>query len=957
MTKKIIVRGARMHNLKNIDVEIPREKLVVVTGVSGSGKSSLAFDTIYAEGQRRYVESLSTYARQFLQLQEKPDVESIDGLSPAISIDQKTATRNPRSTVGTVTEIYDYLRLLFAKTGIPVNPENGRTLQSQSPGQIVDILDRWEEGEKYMVLAPVVTGKKGEHTGEIERIRRAGFVRMRVDGEIMTINEDIELDPNKQHTIEIVVDRLAKKSYARKFVELDGGQRIEEKNDERLRVIDSIETALKFGEGVMLAYRMKNETDHLFSEHLSDPETGFSFPPLEPRMFSFNSPHGACPACHGLGYRLELNMKSSYNPKLSIREGGVLPWASLGSNAFAWYLAVLESIGKKYKFTLDQPLSKISAENLERIFYGTGEEQFTVKLRGTFSGKTTESEFEGVASQTEKRFNEAESDFLRKKLKDFMMEQVCKACSGARLSVYGRNVFIGDKAIAEVGSMSIPDAKAWMVGVEITDENEKIVLPIQKEIKERLGFLENVGLGYLSLSRAANTLSGGEAQRIRLATQIGSQLQGVLYVLDEPSIGLHQRDNDRLITTLNHLRDLGNSVLVVEHDEDTMLAADYIIEIGPKSGAHGGELVFAGTIEEMRNADTETADFLFGRQSIRVPRIRRKPMGKLMIKGARQNNLQNIDAEIPLSCLVGVSGVSGSGKSSLINKILVPVLANKLNRAKRVPGDHDSIDGIESLDKLISIDQSAIGRTPRSNPATYTGVFTDVREVFANNTESRIRGYTSSRFSFNVKGGRCEACKGDGVKKVEMHFLPDVYVPCEQCNGQRYNSETLEITYKGKNISDVLNMTVETAIEFFENFGNIVHKLTAINEVGLGYMQLGQSATTLSGGEAQRVKLASELMKKSTGKTMYVLDEPTTGLHFSDVKKLLSVLQTLVDKGNSMVIIEHNLDVIKCCDHVIDIGPEGGSGGGLIVAEGTPEEVAKIEASYTGHFLEKILKK
>lgn len=955
MSKKIVVRGAKMHNLKNIDIEIPREQLVVVTGVSGSGKSSLAFDTIYAEGQRRYVESLSTYARQFLQLQEKPEVDSIDGLSPAISIDQKTAPRNPRSTVGTVTETYDYLRLLFAKIGTPVHPKTGKKLQSQSPSQILEALNEWEEGEKYMLLAPIVRGKKGEHTRDLEKIQKAGFVRIRINGEVMTINEDISLDPNKKHSIEIVVDRLVKKDYGKQFVELPNGTKVEEKNDERMRVIDSIETCLKFGEGILIAHRIGDDTDHLFSEHLSDPETGFSFPPIEPRMFSFNSPHGACEACHGLGYRLELDTKASVNPNLSIKEGGILPWATLGSNSFAWYLSVLEAVGEVYGFTTDEPLEKISQENIDRIFRGTGSEKFTVNLRGAFRGKTTETLFEGVAAQTEKRFNDAESDFLRKKLEGYMIESTCTACDGGRLNVYGRHVLINDKNIADITKMAIPQVKKWIDSVEITEENEKIVTPIKKEIKDRSGFLENVGLDYLTLSRSANTLSGGEAQRIRLATQIGSQLQGVLYVLDEPSIGLHQRDNDKLIATLENLRNLGNSVLVVEHDEDTMRAADYIVEIGPASGVHGGELVYSGTFAEMEKADTETADFLFGRKQIKVPRIRRKKMGQLTIKGARQNNLKNINVDIPLSCFVGVSGVSGSGKSSLINKILVPVLARELNRAKKPAGDHDSIEGIDQLDKLISIDQSPIGRTPRSNPATYTGVFTDIREIFANTTEARLRGYTASRFSFNVKGGRCESCKGDGMKKVEMHFLPDVYVPCESCNGHRYNAETLEVTYRGKSISDVLNMTIEDATEFFENIATIADKLRALDEVGLGYMTLGQSATTLSGGEAQRVKLASELMKKSTGKTIYVLDEPTTGLHFSDVKRLLGVLQKLVDKGNSMVVIEHNLDVLKCCDYLIDIGPNGGDAGGTVMGVGTPEDIAEIEKSHTGKFLKKIL--
>lgn len=946
-----------MHNLKNLTVEIPREALTVVTGVSGSGKSSLAFDTIYAEGQRRYVESLSTYARQFLKLQEKPDIESIDGLSPAISIDQKSAPRNPRSTVGTVTEVYDYLRLLFAKTGTPTNPETGRVLQSQTPGQMVDLINEWDDGEKFLLLSPMVRGKKGEHTGVFQKIKKAGFVRVRVDGEVMTLNDDIELDPQKKHTIEIVVDRLVKNDLGRKWTELPSGDQIEEKNDERLRVIDSVETVLKFSEGILVVQRMSDEKDFLFSENLADPETGFSFPPLEPRIFSFNSPHGACDACHGLGYRLELDRESSINPNLSIREGGVLPWVSMGSNSLSWYLSLLEAIGEKHGFTVDQPISAIPEEVMIKLFEGFGEESFVVKLRGAFRGRTTDAKFEGIAVQTEKRYNETESEWLRKKLGEFMVEAECQSCDGTRLNVYGRNVFIGEVGIAQTCRMSIPDLRKWVLELDFAPEHENIVKPIQKEISDRLGFLENVGLGYLTLSRAANTLSGGEAQRIRLATQIGSHLQGVLYVLDEPSIGLHQRDNDRLIETLKKLRDLGNTVIVVEHDEDTMRAADYVVEIGPASGAHGGELVFSGTFDDMKDVRSETADFLFGRNEIKIPRIRRQPTGWLSITGARENNLKDVSTKLPLGCFVGVSGVSGSGKSSLINRILVPKLAQDLNRAKKPVGKHDKIEGIDQLDKLISIDQSPIGRTPRSNPATYTGVFTDIREVFASSTEAKLRGYTSSRFSFNVKGGRCEACSGDGIKKIEMHFLPDVYVPCETCEGKRYNAETLEVTYRGKSISDVLEMTIDEAVEFFENFGHIQSKLKAIQEVGLGYMHLGQSATTLSGGEAQRVKLATELMKKSTGSTVYVLDEPTTGLHFSDVKKLLTVLQRLVDRGNSVIVIEHNLDVIKSCDYVVDMGPDGGDAGGEIVGCGTPEELAEIKKSHTGQFLKKMLKK
>ncbi|MCF7812575.1 excinuclease ABC subunit UvrA [Candidatus Gracilibacteria bacterium] len=956
MTQNIIVRGARMHNLKNINVEIPRDKLTVVTGVSGSGKSSLAFDTIYAEGQRRYVESLSTYARQFLQMQEKAEVDSIEGLSPAISIDQKSAPRNPRSTVGTVTEMYDYLRLLYSKTGTPINPENGRPLKKQTPGQILNTLNEWKEGEKFLILAPLIRGKKGEHKNIFAKIQKAGFVRMRIDGHITTINEDIELDPNKKHNIEIVIDRLVKTDYNKKYVELkDSQEKVEKKNDDRLRVLDSIETALKFGEGILIVHRMSDEQDFLFSEYLSDPETGFSFPPIEPRLFSFNSPHGACGDCHGLGYRLELDQESSLNPNLSIREGGILPWSSLGTNAQNWYFSLLTAIGEKYGFSIDKPIEKIQSNILEKLFHGFGDEEFTVSLRGPFQGRTTKARFEGLIAQTEKRYNESDSDFVRRKLNEFMVETTCTACEGARLSIYGRNVFIGEKNISDVSRLAVPEVREWVTNLPISRETEKIIKPIQKELQDRLTFLEDVGLGYLSLSRAANTLSGGEAQRIRLATQIGSQLQGVLYVLDEPSIGLHQRDNDRLIHTLKRLRDLGNTVIVVEHDEDTMRSADHIIEIGPRSGLHGGELVYSGSLKQMESVSSETADFLFGRQKIEIPHIRRRSIGELVITGARENNLKNLTVSLPLGVLVGVTGVSGSGKSSLINRILVPTLARELNRAKKSSGKYDEISGIEQLDKLISIDQTPIGRTPRSNPATYTGVFTDVRDVFVSIPEARVRGYSAGRFSFNVKGGRCEACSGDGIKKIEMHFLPDVYVPCEVCQGKRYNEETLEITYRGKSIADVLDMTVEEAVGFFENFPQIQEKLQAIEEVGLGYIRLGQSATTLSGGEAQRVKLATELMKKATGNTIYVLDEPTTGLHFSDVKKLLNVLQKLVDKGNSVIIIEHNLDVIKSCDHLIDLGPEGGHKGGEIIATGTPEEVAKNKKSYTGQFLQKIV--
>lgn len=955
MSKKIIVRGAKMHNLKNIDVEIPRDKLVVVTGVSGSGKSTLAFDTIYAEGQRRYVESLSTYARQFLQLQTKPEVESIEGLSPAISIDQKTSTRNPRSTVGTTTEIYDYLRLLYAKIGIPVHPKTKKKLEKQSPGQIVNILQDWEEGTKFMILAPMVQGKKGEHTDVINKIQKAGFVRLRIDGEIMTINEDIKLEPNKKHFIEIIIDRLVKKNYAKKYVKLNSGQEVEEKNEERLRILDSIETALGFGEGIAIVHNMDEKKDHLFSEHLADPKTGFSFPPIEPRLFSFNSPHGACKSCHGLGYRLKLDNNAAINKNLSIREGGILPWMSMGTNAQNWYFDLLEGVGKKHGFSIDDPIKSINKDVLEKILEGFDQEEFEVKLNGSLTGRTTNSTFEGVVVQTENRYNESNSDFVRKKLSEFMIEKACAKCDGTRLNIYARNVLIDNTPISEISQKSISMLKEWVLTLDISKGNQGIIEPIVKEVVARLSFLEKVGLSYLNIYRSANTLSGGEAQRIRLATQIGSQLQGVLYVLDEPSIGLHQRDNGKLIETLIHLRDLGNTVLVVEHDEDTIRTSDHVIEIGPRAGLHGGELVFSGTIKQMEKANSETGDFLFGRQKIETPKVRRQQTGKLKIIGARENNLRNVNVDIPLGIFVGITGVSGSGKSSLINKILVQALARDLNRAKRNPGLHDEIQGIDQLDKLISIDQSSIGRTPRSNPATYTTIFTDIREVFSSLTESKIRGYNSGRFSFNVKGGRCEHCSGDGTKKIEMHFLPDVFVPCEVCKGRRYNDETLEVTYRGKNIAEVLEMTVVEAFEFFDNFSTITNKLSAMVEVGLGYIHLGQSATTLSGGEAQRVKLATELMKKATGQTIYVLDEPTTGLHFSDVKKLLSVLQKLVDKGNSVIVIEHNLDVIKSCDYLVDMGPEGGDKGGQLIAEGTPEMVAKVKGSYTGEFLAKML--
>ena len=956
MSKSLVVRGARTHNLKDITVKIPRDKLVVITGVSGSGKSSLAFDTIYAEGQRRYVESLSTYARQFLQLQEKPEVESIEGLSPAISIDQKTASRNPRSTVGTVTEIYDYLRLLFAKLGTPVHPETKKPLMAQSPSQMVDTINQWPEGVKFLVMAPMIADQKGAHRDVLEAIQRAGFIRLRVDGEVRTINEKIVLDPKQKHTIEVVVDRLTKTDYALPQDTLSDGRVVTGKNENRLRLVDSIETALRYGQQRLIVHRLDEEQDHLFSETLSDPETGLSFPPVEPRLFSFNSPHGACEACHGLGYRLRLNKAAAVNPNLSIREGGLMPWKMVGSNVFAWYLSVLRSVGERYGFTIDEPLSEFSAENLERILDGTGQEVFAVALSGANRGKTTEATWEGLSQQTEKRYNETDSDFLHRRLREFLLENPCPDCEGSRLNVFARHVLIDGTSLDMVGRWSIPQVRDWLAGLDFSAENLPIVEPIRKELLNRLSFLENVGLEYLNLMRSANTLSGGEAQRIRLATQIGSQLEGVLYVLDEPSIGLHQRDNEKLINTMKQLRDLGNTVLVVEHDEDTMKEADFLVEIGPQAGAHGGELVFSGSLKELLSkAKTETADFLTGRQHITIPKRRRRPTSQLKIIGAQENNLQDVTVEVPLGVLTGITGVSGSGKSSLINRILAPVLARDLNRAKRPAGAHKAIEGVDALDKLILIDQSPIGRNPRSNPATYTMVFNDIRELFAATPEARSRGYNSGRFSFNIKGGRCEDCNGDGVKKIEMHFLPDVYVTCESCQGQRYNPETLEITYRGKNINEVLNLTVEEAHHFFAAIPAVVEKTAAMLAVGLGYVQLGQSSTTLSGGEAQRVKLATELMRRSTGKTAYILDEPTTGLHFSDVKKLLEVLNRLVDKGNSVLVIEHNLDVIKTCDWLIDMGPDGGTGGGRVVATGTPEKVAECPESYTGIFLKRWL--
>jgi excinuclease ABC subunit A len=963
--KQITIKGARVHNLKNIDVEIPRDKLVVITGLSGSGKSSLAFDTIYAEGQRRYVESLSTYARQFLQLMEKPDVDSIEGLSPAISIDQKTASRNPRSTVGTVTEIYDFLRLLFAKIGHPHCPQCNKEIGRLSASQIVDLVADMPEGRKIMIMAPVVRDRKGEHIKVIDKIRKDGFVRLRVDGEIYSINEDIELDPKKKHTIEIIVDRLVVKNFKKKVIKMKSGQEIEEKNEDRARLADSIETALKHGEGLMVILDADTDEEQIFSEHFAcDTHGVIALPEVTPRSFSFNSPHGACSDCHGLGTKLKINPKLVIpNPRLTIAEGAILPW-SMSSMRMTWYNNLLREVGKKHNFDINTPVGKLTDKQANLILYGTGDDKFQTQYTGQHSSYECETTYEGVIPNLERRYHESESDYIRKNIERFMEITICETCGGKRLRPEILAVTVLDKSIIDTTEMSIEDSEEFFkqmipIGKKktLTDSEYQIGRLIIQEILNRLQFLKNVGLSYLTMNRTANTLSGGEAQRIRLATQIGSSLQGVLYVLDEPSIGLHQRDNNRLITTLKQLRELGNTVIVVEHDEETIRSADHVLDIGPGAGKHGGKVIFAGSPEEIeKDKNSLTGQYLSGEKEISIPKKRRKGSGKFLeIKGAEEHNLKNIDVKIPLNTFVGITGVSGSGKSSLINYTLCPVLSTKLNRAKQRAGKYKEILGTEHLDKIINIDQSPIGRTPRSNPATYTGVFSDIRELFASTTEAKLRGYREGRFSFNVKGGRCESCQGEGMVKIEMHFLPDIYVSCEVCKGKRYNAETLEVTWHGKNISDVLSMTVEEALEFFNAIPQIKNKLETLYDVGLGYIMLGQSATTLSGGEAQRVKLATELAKRSTGNTIYVLDEPTTGLHFDDVKKLLGVLQALVDKGNTVLTIEHNLDVIKSVDYVIDLGPEGGDEGGEVITTGTPEEVAKCKKSYTGEFLSKIL--
>jgi excinuclease ABC subunit A len=1033
---KIIVRGAREHNLKNIDVTIPRDKLVVITGLSGSGKSSLAFDTIFAEGQRRYVESLSAYARQFLEKMEKPDVDHIDGLSPAISIDQKGATHNPRSTVGTVTEIYDYLRLLYARVGHQHCPKCGREVSRQTVQQIVDAVLSLPDGSRIMLLAPLVQGRKGEYKNIFEEMRRSGYVRVRVDGQILDLSDGIELDKQKKHTIEVVVDRLiirknrkpaaddhasGERAPLRRVAERPALYDVNASDDEsrvmalvrdevdpafRQRLTDSLETTLKLGNGVVLVSVVDGE-EILFSEKAACVYCGISLPEIAPRTFSFNSPHGACPTCTGLGVQQEIDAELVVtHPELSIADGAIAPWSKI-VNGSSWYSAILDALAQRYHFSLHTPWQELSEDVRQVILYGTSEE-LTIRYTPQHSGtRSYHVHFDGVIASLDKRYKETSSEGIREEIEGYMSARVCPTCRGARLKPEALAVTVGGRNIVQVSNLSIVMAQRLFAALEaedpelaplspalqvmaqasskqsksddesvaedplmpidtngplvtttLTERERFIARQILKEIRARLQFLIDVGLDYLTLSRAAASLSGGEAQRIRLATQIGSGLMGVLYILDEPSIGLHQRDNDRLIKTLLRLRNLGNTLLVVEHDEDTMRAADHIIDIGPGAGEHGGHIVAEGTYEEIAaNTHSLTGDYLAHRKEIKIPTERRLGNGhSLVIKGARENNLKNIDVEIPLGKFVAVTGVSGSGKSTLVLDILYRRLAQVYFRAHEKPGAHDTVEGLEHLDKVIDIDQSPIGRTPRSNPATYTNAFTGIRELFSQVPEARMRGYTPGRFSFNVKGGRCEACKGEGIVRIEMNFLPDVYVRCEVCKGKRYNREALEIHYKGKNIADILDMTIEEATAFFESVPSIYNKLKTLNDVGLGYMRLGQSATTLSGGEAQRVKLATELARRATGRTLYILDEPTTGLHFADIERLLQVLQRLVDAGNTLVIIEHNLDVIKSADWLIDLGPEGGDAGGWVIAQGTPEEVAENEHSYTGHFLKRMFR-
>ena len=937
----IKIRGASEHNLKNIDVDIPRNELVVITGLSGSGKSSLAFDTIYAEGQRRYMESLSSYARQFLGQMEKPNVEQIEGLSPAISIDQKSTNRNPRSTVGTVTEIYDYFRLLYARVGIPHCPKCGKAIQKQTVDQMVDQIMELPERSKIMLLAPVVRGKKGEHTKVLERAKKAGYVRVRVDGNMYELSEEIKLDKNIKHNIEIVVDRLIIK------------------DDIRKRLTDSVENVLHLSEGLLIVDVIDGEPVN-FSQSFSCPDCGVSVDEVEPRSFSFNNPFGACPCCYGLGYKMEFDINLMIpDTSLSINQGAiaVMGWQSANTKG-SFTNALLTAMSEEYDFSLDTPFEEYPEKIKNIIIKGTGGKTIKVYFKGQRGEGVYDVNFEGLIKNVQKRYRETGSEAMKQEYEEFMRITPCEECKGQRLKKESLAVTVADKNIFEITNMSVKNLVDFLDNIDLTDRQHMIGDEILKEIKARIGFLKEVGLEYLSLSRATATLSGGEAQRIRLATQIGSGLVGVAYILDEPSIGLHQRDNDKLLGALLKLRDLGNSLIVVEHDEDTMLAADYIVDIGPGAGAHGGEVIATGTAAQiMKNKKSITGAYLSGRIKIPVPEVRREPKGWLTIKGARQNNLKNIDVDIPLGVMTCVTGVSGSGKSSLINEILHKALAKKLNRARTIPGEHDGIEGTEALDKIIDIDQSPIGRTPRSNPATYTGVFDQIRDLFASTPDAKAKGYTKGRFSFNVKGGRCEACSGDGIIKIEMHFLPDVYVPCEVCNGKRYNRETLDVRYKGKNIYDILDMTVEEATTFFKNVPSIYRKIKTLDEVGLSYIKLGQPSTTLSGGEAQRIKLATELSKRSTGNTIYVLDEPTTGLHFADVNKLVEILRQLSESGNTVVVIEHNLDVIKVADYIVDMGPEGGEGGGTVVATGTPEEVANNPDSFTGHYIKKLLAK
>jgi excinuclease ABC subunit A len=962
-SERIVISGAREHNLKDVDLELPRDALIVITGLSGSGKSSLAFDTIYAEGQRRYVESLSAYARQFLGLMEKPDVDSIEGLSPAISIDQKTTSRNPRSTVGTVTEIYDYLRLLWARIGTPHCPECGEEITGQTQEQIVDRLMTLEDGAKFMVMAPIVRGRKGEYGKLLDQMRLEGYSRAKIDGELRRLDEEIVLDKKYKHDVSIVVDRLVMKSELRR------------------RLSESVEAAAGLAAGLVEVEIISeakegggskngrstrkpagggSEAEHaggimLFSEQFACLNCGTSIPELEPRIFSFNSPHGACDRCHGLGFQRVIDPELVVpDPTLSLAEGALQPW---NRGISAYWRRLIASVGEAYGVDLDKPWSRLSREEKEIFLYGTGDERHHVSYTNRFGRRRSyKVRFEGIVNNLQRRYEETDSESNRERIEGYMAEQPCPACNGARLRPESLAVRVGGLSIAEYSDLSAQAASEWIRGLEMTETERAIARLIVREITERLSFLENVGIGYLSLARSARTLSGGEAQRIRLATQIGSHLVGVMYVLDEPSIGLHQRDNEKLIATLDRLRDLGNTVIVVEHDEGTMLAADHLVDLGPGAGEHGGHVISAGTPKQVaKDPSSLTGQYLSGKKRIEVPAERRRPKGELVVRGAREHNLKGVDVEIPLGVFCCVTGVSGSGKSTLVNETLHHAVANRLHQAKLRPGAHDGIDGLGQIDKIINIDQSPIGRTPRSNPATYTGVFDHIRALFTQTQEARARGYKPGRFSFNVKGGRCEVCKGDGQIKIEMHFLPDVYVPCEQCHGKRYNRETLEVRFKGKNIADVLEMSVSEGVEFFEHVPKIARRLRTLNDVGLGYIRLGQPATTLSGGEAQRVKLATELSKVATGETLYILDEPTTGLHFADVQRLLDVLGRLVDAGNTVVVIEHNLDVIKTADWLVDLGPEGGEGGGEIVATGTPEQVAAVAGSYTGRFLAELV--